>query len=44
MGVLNVSAVGVTGATQLSFAGISPSASPTATDEIPLRETTFVVV
>lgn len=38
--VLNVTHMGVTGGTQLSFAG--PDWTPT--DEIPLRETTFVVV
>jgi DNA polymerase III subunit epsilon len=38
VGALNVAAVGVTGATQLSFADVDTP------DEIPLRETTFVVV
>ena len=38
MGGPNVSAVGATGAAQLSFADLSP------VEELPLRETTFVVV
>jgi DNA polymerase III subunit epsilon len=39
--VLNVTAVRVTGADQLSFADLCPAVSA---DEMPLRETTFVVV
>jgi DNA polymerase III subunit epsilon len=41
VGVLNVTAVRETGATQLSFADLRPVVSA---DEMPLRETTFVVV
>jgi DNA polymerase III subunit epsilon len=40
--VLNVTPMGVTGATQLSFADLKSSWAPT--EEISLRETTFVVV
>jgi DNA polymerase III subunit epsilon len=42
----NVAAMGATGATQLSFAGVGPAWDPAAcaTEEVSLRETTFVVV
>jgi len=39
--VLNVAAMGAPGATQLSFADLGP---PWATEDVSLRETTFVVV
>ncbi|QZA15953.1 DEDD exonuclease domain-containing protein [Mycobacterium malmoense] len=39
MGMPNVAAMGAAGATQLSFADLGPPA-----DDVPLRETTFVVV
>ncbi|BBX96904.1 hypothetical protein MLAC_21980 [Mycobacterium lacus] len=39
----NVCAMGVTGATQLSFADLSEAQAWVPADEIPLRETTFVV-
>ncbi len=39
--MLNVAAMGASGATQLSFADVGP---PFATEDVPLRETTFVVV
>ncbi|MCV6984920.1 DEDD exonuclease domain-containing protein [Mycobacterium shinjukuense] len=46
MGMPNVAAMGATGATQLSFAELAEarSAAWDPADEIPLRETTFVVV
>jgi DNA polymerase III subunit epsilon len=42
----NVAAMGATGATQLSFADLGPAWDPAAfaTEEVSLRETTFVVV
>jgi DNA polymerase-3 subunit epsilon len=44
--VLNVAAMGASGATQLSFAELGPRWDPAASplDELPLRDTTFVVV
>ncbi|SPM36276.1 GIY-YIG catalytic domain protein, partial [Mycobacterium rhizamassiliense] len=48
--VLNVTHMGVTGVTQLSFADLGPDGDPVAfptdfpTDDVSLRETTFVVV
>ncbi|GLE50474.1 hypothetical protein ATCCBAA256_00680, partial [Mycobacterium montefiorense] len=44
--MLNVTPMGVTGGTQLSFADLGSSAesSWTPIEETPLRETTFVVV
>jgi DNA polymerase-3 subunit epsilon len=46
VGTLNVAAMGATGATQLSFADLGPAWDPAAvaTDDVSLRETTFVVV
>ena len=49
MGLPNVAAMGSSGAAQLSFADLGPRWDPAASpglqvDEIPLRETTFVVV
>ncbi|MGD1112144.1 MAG: exonuclease domain-containing protein, partial [Mycobacterium sp.] len=46
MRVLNVTPMGVTGVTQLSFADLSPAGHPAAfpTAEVSLRDTTFVVV
>lgn len=46
VGVPNVAAMGAGGATQLSFADAGPHWDPAAApiDELPLRETTFVVV
>lgn len=48
VGLFNVTAMGVTGGTQLSFAGLDPGAfssiGTAPADEVPLRETTFVVV
>jgi DNA polymerase-3 subunit epsilon len=44
--MLNVAAMGATGSTQLSFADLGPTWDPAAvaTDDVSLRETTFVVV
>ena len=44
--MLNVTPMGVTGVTQLSFADLSPAGDPAAfpTAEVSLRDTTFVVV
>ncbi|HEY0228694.1 MAG TPA: DEDD exonuclease domain-containing protein, partial [Mycobacterium sp.] len=46
MRVLNVTPMGVTGVTQLSFADLEPAGGTAAfpTDDVSLRETTFVVV
>jgi DNA polymerase-3 subunit epsilon len=42
--MLNVTPMGVTGVTQLSFAGLGKSGDAFPADDVSLRETTFVVV